>query len=271
VRTLTLTVAWTVDPTGNAPAIGIGVRVAVAGAFPVGSTVQATVNVNVRTGAGTTNTIIGLMTAGTRGTVTGSPIAQGGYLWHPLNIPGIGSGWVAGSFLSQVSGAGVTAAEQPDLEIAPTSTVAPQPTIMPTLTPAATVDDTPRPYEIVRIQRIDGSEPGQVLVDEDAATVWTAPGYPDQQVALFVADLGAVQDISTIRWQPGAAGVAGELYVSLSTNGQEWIDLDLEGAYVDEEWITIDIDASAEFVRFAFIAVDESPILGGISEVEIWP
>src|SRR5680860_192303 len=50
VRTFTLTVAWTVDPTGNAPATATRTPMPIAGAFPVGSTVQAPVNVSVRTG-----------------------------------------------------------------------------------------------------------------------------------------------------------------------------------------------------------------------------
>jgi hypothetical protein len=110
-----------------------------------------------------------------------------------------------------------------------------------------------------------------VLVDEDPSTVWTAPGYPDQQVAVFVADLGEESNVGLVRWLPGVEGIAGELYLSISSDGQEWTDIDLGLAIQEEEWTGVQLDTSARFVRFAFIDTGELPVLGGIAEVEIWP
>jgi hypothetical protein len=240
---------------------------AVSGGFAPGSIVEATDNVNVRTGPGTTNSIIGLMTTGTQATVTGSAVANGGYLWHPLSVPGIGTGWVAGSFLAQVGPAGVEIAEEPAAPPTQTSTFVP-PTLTSELLPT---DEGPQPYQVVRVQRTENASPGEVLVDEDPATVWTAPGYPDQQIAVFVADLGEERDVGVVRWLPGADGVAGELYLSISNDGQEWTDIDLTQAVQNETWIEIEIAASTRFIRFAFVDAGELPVLGGIAEVEIWP
>jgi uncharacterized protein YraI len=256
----------------------------VSGAFPPGSIVSATANVNVRSGPGTTNSILGLMTTGTQATVIGSAVAGGGYLWHPLSVPGVGSGWVAGSFLTQVGTAGVDAAEVPALpptEIVevlqpPAEPTATAEVLPPTSEPMATneappTEEGPQPNQIVRIQRTENSSSGEVLVDEDPSTVWTAPGYPDQQVAVFVADLGQESNVGLVRWLPGVEGIAGELYLSISSDGQEWTDIDLSLAVQDEEWTGVQLDTSTRFVRFALIDTGELPVLGGIAEVEIWP
>jgi uncharacterized protein YgiM (DUF1202 family) len=252
----------------------------VPGAFPVGSTVEARLNVNVRTGPGATNGIMGVMSAGQQGTVVEGPVASGGYLWHRLSIPGIGTGWVAGAYLIPASGASAESAAEvdaavqqtepeptstPAVESIPTNAGAPEPT------PTATIDPGPRPWPIVRMQRTDGSTEGQVLVDEDPSTIWTSPGLPDQQVGVFVADLGEARDISTVRWLPAETGIAGQLVLSISSDGQAWTDLDLVTAVTDGVWSEIVVGGSARFVRFAFVAIDETPVLGGIAEVEIWP
>ncbi|CAN5816697.1 hypothetical protein BH20CHL4_BH20CHL4_03640 [soil metagenome] len=257
--------------TGSANPTATPTPTAVSGGFPAGSIVSATFNVNVRSGPGTTNTILGLMTPGAQATVTGAPVANGGYLWHPLNVPGIGSGWVAGSFLTQVGTAGVSVAEEPALPPMQTAQIVPPTLELTAIVEAPPTDEGPRPHQIVRIQRTENSSPGAVLVDEDPATTWTAPGFPGQQVAVFVADLGAQSDVGEVRWLPGVDGMAGELYLSISNDGQEWTDIDLGLAVQDEEWTGIPVDASTQFVRFAFVDSFESPVLGGIAEIEIWP
>jgi len=141
--------------------------------------------------------------------------------------------------------------------------------IAPTAT--STVDPGPQPLQIVRIQRTDGSTSGEVLVDRDESTVWVAPGMPAAQAAVFVADTGAEMWISEIRWQAAANGISGQLYISISLDGQTWTDLDLTAVETDGSWSSLDLNASTMFVRFAFIAVEDVPELGGIAEIELWP
>lgn len=141
-----------------------------------------------------------------------------------------------------------------------------------TPTATSTIETGPQPLPMVRVQRTEGSSEGQVLVDDDAATIWYAPGLPTAQAAVFVADLGSEQHVSRIRWQSVPEGLSGQLYLSVSSDGQTWTDLDLADVVSEEDhWSSIDLNASTVFVRFAFIAVEETPQLGGIAEVELWP
>ncbi|MCA9858279.1 MAG: thrombospondin type 3 repeat-containing protein, partial [Thermomicrobiales bacterium] len=71
--------------------------------IPVGSTVQATTNVNVRSGPGTTYSSMGVMAKNQQGTVTGAPVTAGGRQWYPVSVPGIGNGHVAGNYLAIVA------------------------------------------------------------------------------------------------------------------------------------------------------------------------
>ncbi len=275
-----------------------------AGVFPVDSTVRATANVNMRSNAGTGYGVVAVMPNGAQGTVLAGPVASGSYQWYRVQAAA-GTGWVAGAYLQLIS---VSSAPGSTDAVSPANTVTPVPTntpapsateppatdtpvpppptevvevVVPTAalvveeapppTATSTVDPGPQPLQIVRIQRTDGSTSGEVLVDEDESTVWIAPGMPAAQAAVFVADTGAEQWISEVRWQTGAAGLSGQLYISISLDGQTWTDLDLTLAQTDGSWSSLPVNASTMFVRFAFIAVDDIPDLGGIAEIELWP
>jgi hypothetical protein len=162
----------------------------------------------------------------------------------------------------------------------PTETPASVPTEEPQVTepelPNETLELTVAPEEprwlpIARIQRSPDAQPGQVLVDNDPATVWFANGA-GQPLAMFVLDLGQVSAFSQIWWQTGESGIGGTLYLSVSSDNVEWIDLDPTLAYVTEDgWIVLDTPTSAQFIRFVFVNDTASDWLGGISEVRVLP
>jgi uncharacterized protein YraI len=268
------------------------------GGIQIGSTVRTTDYLNMRTGAGTSNSVIAVVPPGTNGTVLAGPTAAGGFQWFRVQFASVGTGWVVSQYLQLVSVSSVgapndapgsseslpteTATQEPPVEPTATATTEPEPTleIIPTATvetvleqapPTATIDEGSQPLPIVRIQRTDGSTGGEVLVDEDETTVWYAPGMPSAQAAVFVADLDSEQWISTIRWQTAPEGLSGQLYLSISSDGQTWTDLDLTSVVTDGSWSTLELNASTVYVRFAFIAIDDTPDLGGIAEVELWP
>lgn len=62
-----------------------------------------TVDLNLRSGPGTGYRVVTTLPTGTRVSLTGPPQRGGRYDWYPVIIFGIGSGWVAGAYLS-VSG-----------------------------------------------------------------------------------------------------------------------------------------------------------------------
>jgi N-acetylmuramoyl-L-alanine amidase len=67
--------------------------------FPVGSEVVTTAAVNLRSGAGLGHGVIVTLWVGAPLTVTGAPVASGGYTWYPVRTGYGTNGWVAGAFL----------------------------------------------------------------------------------------------------------------------------------------------------------------------------
>ena len=69
----------------------------------VGTTVRFTTdNVNMRTGPGTGYSKVATIPKGTRINITGTPRRSGGIDWYPVILNGVGSGWMAGSFLTAI-------------------------------------------------------------------------------------------------------------------------------------------------------------------------
>jgi uncharacterized protein YgiM (DUF1202 family) len=61
---------------------------------------------NFRSDPGLDGEVVDLLPFGTEGTVVDGPVEEDGYSWYELDLDNGGSGWVAGGFLSPVSGAG---------------------------------------------------------------------------------------------------------------------------------------------------------------------
>ncbi len=140
-----------------------------------------------------------------------------------------------------------------------------------TLAAEPTAEPAPAWLTIERVQRSPDSQPGQTLVDDDPATVWFANGV-GQPLAMFVLDLGQETAVSQIRWLAGDAGLSGELYLSISSDGEQWIDLDPTLTVVTEDgWSQLDTPATARYVRVVFVNANSAEWLGGIAEIRIMP
>lgn len=61
-------------------------------------------NVNVRSGAGTSFSVIGQLDTGAQAQVIGGPTSANGYIWYQIQYQGSLTGWVAGIYLSLSSG-----------------------------------------------------------------------------------------------------------------------------------------------------------------------
>jgi uncharacterized protein YraI len=59
-------------------------------------------DVNLRTGPGTGYRVIATIPENTRVNITSGPTRAGGIDWYPVVINGVGSGWMAGSFLTAI-------------------------------------------------------------------------------------------------------------------------------------------------------------------------
>ena len=310
----------------------------------IGSTVYTTANLNIRSGPGTGFSPLGVAPKGTAATITGTAVKVGSIFWFPLDVPAIGSGWASGAYLSPsptVSGAELPATPSPDSDPGstpfpaappetPTSTTTAVPTQTPTMaeplissplpessellqateqpepqptdepigdaapqlaaSPAAPTDDeamaaesedapadeptaepTPVWLPIARIQRSPDSQPGQVLVDDDPSTVWFANGL-EQPLAMFVLDLGQSMSFSQITWLTGDSGLSGTLYLAVSSDGENWIDLDPTLAVSnDAGWQVLATPMAGQYIRFVFVNDGGSDWLGGLAEVRILP
>jgi hypothetical protein len=138
-------------------------------------------------------------------------------------------------------------------------------------TEALPTDAPPAGLPIARVQRSPDSQPAQVLVDNDSSTVWFANGA-GQPLAMFVLDLGQETPFSQVQWRIGVSGLSGTLYLSVSSDGQNWTDLDPSlAAPTDDGWTSLDAATSGQYIRFVFVNDTAAEWLGGISEVRIMP
>ncbi|MBI2037411.1 MAG: hypothetical protein HYT15_00555 [Candidatus Magasanikbacteria bacterium] len=71
--------------------------------FTIGQRVQTTANLNVRATPNTAGTLLGTQTSGSLGTVTGGPVAQGGYNWWGINYDAGADGYSVENFLTAYS------------------------------------------------------------------------------------------------------------------------------------------------------------------------
>ncbi|MEZ4500562.1 MAG: hypothetical protein R2839_10915 [Thermomicrobiales bacterium] len=75
------------------------------GGFQPGDQVRSTVNVNLRSGPGTTFSVLGLVPTNTTGSVTGFPTSANGFTWYPVQMSGFPAGFMAGEFLVKTGSA----------------------------------------------------------------------------------------------------------------------------------------------------------------------
>jgi hypothetical protein len=129
----------------------------------------------------------------------------------------------------------------------------------------------PQSIPIARVQRSDGSSPGQVLVDDDPSTVWTTDGSSAVPLAAFVADLDSAQYVSSISWLSDSAGLTGTLHISVSTDNETWTDLPLDNLAPPGEWQELMVDANVRYIRFVFVNDEGFASVGGVAELRVWP
>ena len=319
-----------------APATSTRTATVVSG-FPAGSSVRTTASLNLRNGPSTSNAVLLVLPSGVICNVISGPVSANGYQWYRIGCPGYGTGYVAGDYLEQVSSASLpllTSTPEPSATAIPATepaatvvpTVAP-PTVLPTESPVEsgpsapaptetiapdvsmlgpsitetpteepifvgeppaspdapaptetaqpaetpTSEPEPQPLPIARVQRSDGSSPAQVLVDDDPSTVWMTDGSAVVPLAAFVLDLDQVLPVGSVAWLSGANGIAGTLYISVSTDDENWTDLPISLIVPSGQWQQLAVDLDARYIRFVFVNDDGLDAVGGIAEVKIWP
>ena len=68
-----------------------------------------------------------------------------------------------------------------------------------------------------------------------------------------------------------ANGLAGTLYISVSTDNENWTDLPIDTIASPGEWQELPVDADVRYIRFVFVNDEGLAVVGGIAELKVWP
>jgi len=134
-----------------------------------------------------------------------------------------------------------------------------------------------RVYRIVATRQSPDSGDAALVVDGDAATVWSTDPGADPAEAWVVLDLGNPRTIGRVRWLVAADGLAGRMRIEFSTDGKRWQQAaevkeattgDQEASASWQEW-RLKQPMTARYVRVVFTHPNGDPRLGGLAELEV--
>ncbi|CAN5566313.1 hypothetical protein BH23CHL5_BH23CHL5_00950 [soil metagenome] len=280
------TAAATAIPSATTAAGPTNTPTTVPGFWAASSTVSTTDPVNMRTGAGTTFTIITTLPAGTTCTILSGPTINV-WTWYRVSCGTFGIGWVAGEFLTLVSGASAAsdgAEEQsaPEVEedpgqepaivdssseglpdqpdVASESVEGSSEPVVEETVPEAEPEPEPvyeeptptpvlMPLMIVRVLDVDDIPDFDLLsrlADDDRSTVWRVEETGEIEKITLRLDLDYRQYIETLRWLESFDGLQGRLEISLSDDDLLWTDLNVFAATWDETGIWQELAVYAE-------------------------
>ncbi|HEU0165034.1 MAG TPA: S8 family serine peptidase, partial [Thermomicrobiales bacterium] len=115
----------------------------------------------------------------------------------------------------------------------------------------------------------NGSGSGRTW-DNDLNTSWYTAGATPASGA-FVLDLGQVQTLTGVKWMVKQPGGTDSMLVQTSIDGVTWRSIGeySEGSVLGT-WLGVPVDMSAQYVRFNFANPNDEPVLGYITEVQVW-
>ncbi len=141
--------------------------------------------------------------------------------------------------------------------------------------PTATITPTPSPTEppayssMEEITASGGNDPYRVR-DGLPETSWAVTGDGAMlQSAWITVDLGEQTHITSIGWQFRKTGFADYLSIRVSSDGATWTTVKVVGNAPAGQWATLDVAATAQYVRFYFRNPNSEPALGYLSEIQV--
>ncbi|MGC4107690.1 MAG: SH3 domain-containing protein [Thermomicrobiales bacterium] len=258
---------------------------------PTGGTARVTgtggLGVNCRTAPSTSGSVITSLPEGSTVTLNGT--ASGG--WQPVTC-GSRSGYVSSQYLT-ISGAAIGGAMA--LPVTPTVTTTPTEaateivngtpvqateTLEPasTATPVTSDPSVPAgsnpsfsgaPLPIVGSIHSANSSESAAAHDGDPSTTWVSTGDTPEQVTITF-DLGAINELTGIRWMMGAPTGADAMTIQVSVDGQTWNDLSMSSNRQPGTWEGFATNDAARYVRVVVANPSGLAEIGNIAEVEIW-
>jgi len=106
--------------------------------------------------------------------------------------------------------------------------------------------------------------------DNNTGTSWYTTGSSPSS-AWFQLDLGLSRSLTGVRWKWRLPDGADRMIVQTSMDGSSWTTV---GTYTDGDtmgvWYGVALNRSARYVKFTFQNPNGRPVLGYISEVDVW-
>jgi hypothetical protein len=219
--------------------------------------------VNCRAAPSTDAAVITIVTHGEEIAVRGAP-AEG---WQGVVCGGT-DGYVAAQFI---------ATTPPTLPPAPTATPPPEPDVVeedvdqPEQAPARPGSNPwfdGAPLGIAGAWADGGATSAWNAVDGSQASAWYSANGVGQ--AALTLDLGAVQQLTGVRWMYAETGGADSMRLLVSLDGSSWTQLITTSNRAPYTWEGLPVGMEARYVRLVFDNPNGVPVLGLLAEVEIW-
>ena len=146
------------------------------------------------------------------------------------------------------------------------------------LSPTPTPSPTPAPVKYTLAgggKSLNSQTDSTSVRDGNFSTYWrtkdtgTQPIPANGNVYVYLGTKSV--PIGAIRWTFATGGMADKYYIEVSSNGTNWVRLaTYNGSPPLNTWQELKVTTSARYVRWWFENPNSDPVIGGVSEVEIW-
>jgi hypothetical protein len=139
--------------------------------------------------------------------------------------------------------------------------------------PTPTPPDFSGSYPLVGGSSSSDSQNSSRIRDRNFNSYWRTNNTGTKSSAWVSADLGSVKSIGDVRWVMGATGMAKAFTVQVSSDNVSWTDIGAgtDSGVMELKSVTAPNGTTGRWVRFAFTNPNQTPTLGGLAEVAVYP
>ena len=150
------------------------------------------------------------------------------------------------------------------------TTATPTPTRTPTMTPTIPADNA---YQMTGSHGSANATDATAVKDGDLGSMWQTNQLTTPTTANVYISLGTSKPIGQIRWRYGASGMGDAMSLQVSDDRLLWNQIysDTDNSNAGEWFEFSPASISAKYVRWVFTNPNGDAVIGGISEVQIYP
>lgn len=115
---------------------------------------------------------------------------------------------------------------------------------------------------------IQTSGAGRAIDGYQSTSWYTSGGTPSQ--AILQLDLGKSRSVSGVKWMYRLSDGVDRQALQVSQDGSSWTQLVVTSARQPDQWEGFAVDRSVRYVRFVLTNNADLPVLGYISEIQVW-